>query len=59
MRMPKLPSGCFWPLQRAITDFAADQPFAQVPLSAGALWESKAAESRSRGSLLAIAKTIS
>ena len=39
------PRGCSRPLQRAITDFAADQAFAQVPLKLQEHYGIKAAES--------------
>ncbi len=59
MRSAKVASrGCSGPLQRAITDFAADQPFAQVPLKLREHYGIKAAESTIQRITLGHAKTI-
>ncbi len=50
--------GCSGPLQRAITDFAADQPFAQVPLKLQEHYGVAVAESTIQRIALGHAKTI-
>ena len=52
------PRGCSLPLQRVITDFAADQPFAQVPIKLQEHYGIKAAESTIQRIALGHAKTI-
>ena len=59
MRSAKVaPRGCSLPLQRVITDFAADQPFAQVPIKLQEHYGIKAAESTIQRIALGHAKTI-
>jgi hypothetical protein len=59
MRSAKVaPRGCSLPLQRVITDFAADQPFAQVPIKLQEHYGIKAAESTIQRIALGHARTI-
>jgi hypothetical protein len=53
-----IPRGCSRPLQRAITDFAADVPFAQVPIKLQEHYGIKVAESTIQRIALGHAKTI-
>ncbi len=59
MRSAKVaPRGCSGPLQRAITDFAADQAFAQVPIKLQEHYGVTVAESTIQRIALGHAKTI-
>lgn len=53
-----IPRGCSRPLQRAITDFAADVPFAQVPIKLQEHYGVTVAESTIQRIALGHAKTI-